>query len=91
MLQPSYTKQFKKDLKLVLRRGKDAERIRQLMSRLIRREVLEPKHRDHGLSGNWKGRRDCHVEPDWVLIYQVDEAAGRIIFERTGTHSDLFR
>jgi mRNA interferase YafQ len=61
------------------------------MARLIKQEVLDPRHRDHKLSGNWIGRRDCHIEPDWLLIYQVDEAANLIVFERTGTHSDLFR
>ena len=91
MLQPSYTKRFEKDLKLMLRRGKAEKRIRDVMSQLIRQEPLEPKHGDHMLLGNWKGRRDCHIEADWVLIYQVDETARRILFERTGTHSDLFR
>ena len=91
MLQPSYTKRFEKDLKLMLRRGKAEKRIRDVMSQLIRQEPLEPKHRDHMLLGNWKGRRDCHIEADWVLIYQVNETARRILFERTGTHSDLFR
>ena len=91
MLKPAYTKQFEKDLKLMLRRGKDEKKIRAVMSCLIRQKPLEPKHRDHKLIGNWKGRRDCHVEPDWVLIYQIDEGAALIIFERTGTHSDLFR
>ena len=91
MLKPSYTKQFEKDLKLLIRRGKDENKIRDVMTRLIRQEPLEARHRDHKLIGNWKGRRDCHVEPDWVMIYKVDEAASQIVFERTGTHSDLFR
>jgi len=52
-------------------------------------EPLDPMHRDHRLVGNWKGRRDCHIESDWLLIYKLDEK--RVIFERTGTHSDLFR
>lgn len=91
MLKPSYTKQFEKDLKLMIRRGKDEKKLKDVMGRLIRQEPLEPKHRDHKLIGNWKGRRDCHVEPDWVLIYQVEDSAAQIIFERTGTHSDLFR
>ena len=91
MLKPSYTKQFEKDLKLMLRRGKDGKKMRDVISLLIRQEPLDPKHRDHKLIGNWKGRRDCHVEPDWVLIYQVEVGNGRIVFERTGTHSDLFR
>jgi mRNA interferase YafQ len=91
VLKPSFTKQFEKDLKLILRRGKNEKKIRDVMARLIKQEVLDPRHRDHKLSGNWIGRRDCHIEPDWLLIYQVDEAANLIVFERTGTHSDLFR
>ncbi|CAM6002803.1 unnamed protein product, partial [Sphagnum balticum] len=63
----------------MLRRGKDEKKIRDVMSCLIRQEPLEPKHHDHKLIGNWKGRRDCHVEPDWVLIYQIDESAALII------------
>jgi mRNA interferase YafQ len=85
VLKPSYTKQFEKDFKLMLRRGKNENKIRDVMSKLIRQEPLEPKHRDHKLIG------DCHVEPDWVLIYKVDELKSHILFERTGTHSDLFR
>lgn len=90
MFIPVYTKQFEKDLKLMLKRGKDSEKIRSVMTKLIKREPLEPKHRDHKLIGPWIGRRDCHIEPDWVLIYKVEEIAGKIVFERTGTHSDLF-
>ena len=91
MLKPSFTKQFEKDLKRMLKRGKDEKKIKEVLRRLIHQEPLEPKHRDHKLVGNWKDRRDCHVEPDWVLIYKPEIAEGRIIFERTGTHSDLFR
>jgi mRNA interferase YafQ len=88
MLKPAYTNQFKKELDLMIRRGKDMLKIAAVITALIEQKSLEPKHRDHPLSGNFKGRRDCHVEPDWVLIYKVDDE--EIIFERTGTHSDLF-
>jgi mRNA interferase YafQ len=91
VLKPSYTKQFEKDLKRMLKRGKDAEKIKDVIERLVHEKPLEIRHRDHKLSGNYKDRRDCHVEPDWVLIYKPEPALGRIIFERTGTHSDLFR
>ena len=90
-LKPSYTNRFEKDLKLMLRRGKDGRKIKDIITKLLNQEPLDPKHRDHKLLGNYMGRRDCHVEPDWILIYKPDLDNGRIIFERTGTHSDLFR
>ena len=57
---------------------------------LIREEPLQPERRNHPLQGKWKGAHDCHIQGDWVLIYEIDKAAGKIIFQRTGTHSDLF-
>ena len=89
MLKPDYTNQFKKELDLMLRRGRDKQKIAAVIANLVNQTPLEPKHRDHPLKGNFKGRRDCHIEPDWLLIYKVDVDA--IIFERTGTHSDIFR
>jgi len=88
MLKPSYTKQFDRDLKRVLKRGKDKEKIKHIIFRLINEERLEPKYRDHKLVGNYEGRRECHIESDWLLIYKLEKE--EIIFERTGTHSDLF-
>jgi len=58
------------------------------MGRLIHREILEPSFRDHPLKGVWAGHRECHLEPDWLLIYRIE--GDEITFERTGTHSDLF-
>ena len=72
----------------MLRRGKDKQKIAGVISRLVNQIPLEPKHRDHALTGNFKGRRDCHIEPDWLLIYKV--GADVITFERTGKHSDIF-
>ncbi len=89
MLKPSYTKQFDQDLKRMLRRGKNKEKIKAIISRLINEQELETKHRDHKLIGNYEGRRECHIEPDWLLIYKLEEDA--IIFERTGSHADLFK
>ena len=91
MLTPVYTNQFKKDLKTMIKRGKDEKKIKDIMRSLVEEKPLEPKHRDHKLIGNYVGRRDCHVEPDWVLIYKLEPKEGRVIFERTGTHSDLFK
>ncbi|HJX16181.1 MAG TPA: type II toxin-antitoxin system YafQ family toxin [Candidatus Deferrimicrobiaceae bacterium] len=79
---------FKGDYKRMKRRGKDMSKILRLMTMLADEEPLEPKHRDHPLVGPYVGRRECHVEPDWLLIYKFEP--GVIIFERTGTHSDLF-
>lgn len=89
MLKPDYTNQFKKELELMLKRGKDKQKIADVIARLVNQTPLEPKHRDHALIGNFKGRRDCHIEPDWLLIYKID--AETITFERTGTHSDIFK
>ena len=88
MIIPSYTKQFAKDLKRMLKRGKSEDKIKEVIKELIIKERLESRYRDHRLIGNYKGRRECHVEPDWLLIYKTMQ--GEIVFERTGTHADLF-
>jgi len=84
----SRTSQFKKDVKLAARRGKDLTRLKAVLDLLIDGESLPPQFRDHPLRGEWHGTRDCHVESDWVLIYTV--VGNHVRFERTGTHSDLF-
>ena len=89
MLTPLYTRQFQRDLKLMLKRGKDSEKLKLVMTTLVNEEPLPARHRDHTLMGNYRDRRECHVEPDWLLIYKV--LADEIIFERTGSHSDLFK
>lgn len=81
--------QFEKDLKLCRRRGKNLEKLKIIARTLIAGQLLDPIHRDHKLAGRYVGRRDCHMEPDWVLIYKID--GDMIIFERMGTHSDLFK
>ena len=88
MLTPIYTKQFERDLKRMLKRGKDAEKFKTVARMLLAEESLPPKYHDHKLSGTYVGRRDCHMENDWVLIYKKETTA--IIFERNGSHSDLF-
>lgn len=85
---PKRTTQFKKDVKLAQKRGKDLAKLERVLSMLIDNEPLDLAHRDHVLRGNYKGRRECHVEPNWLLIYKLE--GDSIIFERTGTHSDLF-
>ncbi|MBW2076984.1 MAG: type II toxin-antitoxin system YafQ family toxin [Deltaproteobacteria bacterium] len=89
MLTPVYTRQFEKDVKRLERRGKNLEKLKIITRSLVAEEPLDPLHRNHKLIGNWQGRRECHIESDWLLIYKTEE--GRVIFERTGTHSDLFR
>lgn len=89
MYTPVYTRQFGRDLKLALRRGKNAEKFKIIARTLLAGQPLDPIHRDHRLLGNYAGRRDCHIESDWLLIYKID--GDRLIFERMGTHSDLFR
>ncbi|OGV61535.1 MAG: damage-inducible protein [Lentisphaerae bacterium RIFOXYC12_FULL_60_16] len=89
MYTPVYTKQFEKDLKLCKRRGKNIEKFKILACTLIAGQTPDPIHRDHKLVGNYQGRRDCHIESDWLLIYKIDSKL--IIFERMGTHLDLFK
>ncbi len=88
MLKPNYTTQFERDLRLLQRRGKDVDKLKQVLQALINEKPLEERYRDHPLKGNFKNRRECHVEPDWLLIYKLND--DEIIFERTGRHSDLF-
>ncbi len=85
----SFTKQFRKDLKRVKKRGKKSEKLKSILSKLIDGEALEKRYRDHVLVGNYQGRRECHIEPDWLLIYKLE--GNEIIFERTGSHADLFK
>jgi mRNA interferase YafQ len=89
MLTPVYTKQFAKDLKRCQRRGKNLEKFKIIARSLLAGECLDPIHRDHRLTGNLVGRRDCHIESDWLLIYRVE--TDKVFFERMGTHSDLFK
>lgn len=84
------TNLFKKEFRKAQKRGKNVERLRRLMQSLVNEDPIPSRHRDHALTGNYKGRRECHIEPDWLLVYKVDLKAREIIFERTGTHSDLF-
>jgi mRNA interferase YafQ len=82
-------RQFARDVKRMRKRGKNLDKLKTIITKLAHGETLEPRHRDHALSGNWQNSRDCHIEPDWILIYTIDEQNLRL--ERTGTHSDLFK
>lgn len=88
MRQPAFTRQFERDVRRAEKRGKDTEKLKRVLAALIAEEPLAPRLRDHELVGNYHGRRECHIEPDWLLIYKL--VADEIIFERTGSHADLF-
>lgn len=88
MLIPEYTNQFKKDIKLVKKRNWDLEDLKELIRKRCDEESLPANNREHSLSGNWQGCYECHIRPDWLLIYQKNN--NRIVFDRTGSHSDLF-
>ena len=90
MLEIVLSNQFKKDLKLAKKRGYKIERLRNVVNALASGQTLEEKYRDHGLTGNYKGFRECHVEADWLLVYRVDKDVLELFLFRTGTHSDLF-
>jgi mRNA interferase YafQ len=87
-MKVSQTSQFKKDVKRQKKRGKDLEKIKTVIELLLIGKELPSKYRDHSLVGNWSGHRDCHIEPDWLLIYRLMENELRL--ERTGSHADLF-
>lgn len=81
---------FEKDYKLMRKRGKDVSRLDSVILKLIRGEPLDRRYRDHALRGNFKDRRECHIEPDWLLVYKLNPQEKEIIFERTGSHADIF-
>ena len=83
-----YTTQFKKDYKRIKKQNKNLDQLKRVIEKLDAREKLEPKYKDHQLSGNWKGHRDCHIESDWILIYRIEDED--LFLERTGSHSELF-
>ena len=89
MKKLSQTTQFARDIKRMRKQGKNLDKLKTIVRKLAQGKNLEPKHRDHSLAGPWKNCRNCHIEPDWILIYYADKASLRL--ERTGTHSDLFR
>lgn len=90
MLEIVPSNQFKKDLKLAKKRGFKIEHLRDVVNMLASEQKLDEKYRDHGLTGNYNGFRECHVEPDWLLIYRISRDMLELFLFRTGTHSDLF-
>lgn len=85
-----HTTQFKKDFKLAMKRSMKIELLEEVIAMLAMGETLPDKHKDHALTGNWVGHRECHILPDWLLIYRIEDEVLVLTLARTGTHSDLF-
>ena len=90
MLVPNFHGSFKRDRKLMEKRNKEMAELTKVMGLLITEQPLPQRYENHPLQGNYKGWWECHVEPDWLLIYRVEKANQRVVFYRTGSHSDLY-
>lgn len=90
MLNIVKSNQFSKDVKLAIRRGFDISLLSEVVTTLQKQEPLPSKYKDHPLLGNYKDFRECHIQPDWLLIYRIDDKELELFLFRTGTHSDLF-
>lgn len=88
--QVNFTSQFKKDIKLAQKQGKNLDKLFYVVEKLAKGETLEQKYKDHRLSGNYSFCRECHIEPDWLLIYMISDTSLTLILQRVGSHSDLF-
>jgi len=86
-----YTSQFKKDLKLARKQGKSVDKLFEVIEKLANGELLDAKYRDHDLIGDYRGCRECHIEPDWLLIYEVINDVLVLMLYRVGSHSELFK
>lgn len=90
-MQLAYTTtRFKKDYKLAIKRRLDIDLLDDIIRVLSRGEKLPEKNKDHELSGDWAGHRECHIQPDWLLLYRIDDDILVLALARTGTHSDIF-
>lgn len=85
-----WTSKFKKDYKTIIKRNLDINLLDEVIRILARGDELPQQYNDHSLSGNWKGFRECHIAPDWLLIYSIEDNNLVLVLSRTGTHSDLF-
>lgn len=90
MLEIVISNRFKRDLKLAKKRGLDLNLLKEVVNRIAKREVLPENFRDHNLTGIYIGFRECHIKPDWLLVYKVEEEDLLLFLVRTGTHTDLF-
>lgn len=91
MYQVKFTTTFKKRYKLIKKRGLDINLLDEVVDKLRKGIPLEEKYRDHGLSGNFDGFRECHIKPDWLLVYLIEDDILTLTLVDTGTHSDIFR
>lgn len=90
MLDLRYTTKFKKDYKAVIKRGYNPQLLQNVLEILSNEQPLPPKYKDHNLTGNYEGYRECHITPDWLLIYKIEQEILTLSLTRTGSHSDLF-
>jgi len=90
MLKHTFTKVFKKQYKLMKRRGWNIGKLREVIDMIANEQPLPPERRNHPLQGEWKDSLECHIQGDWVLVYEIDKSARKVTFQRTGSHSDLF-
>jgi len=86
-----FTTQFKKDLKLAKKQKKNLDLLFDVIDKLANGKKLDPKYRDHDLSGDYAGTRECHIEPDWLLVYEIRDDVLVLMLYRLGTHSELFK
>lgn len=90
MYEIKMTNKFKKDYKLAIKRGYNSKLLSEVITLVSSGKVLPEKYKDHNLTGNWKDFRECHITPDWLLIYKLENDILLLTLTRTGTHSDLF-
>lgn len=90
MLKIRFFSKFKKDMKIIKKRNYDEEKLWKVVDMIANGKKLDSKYQDHDLIGNYKGCRECHISPDWLLIYEIKESELVLVLTRTGTHSDLF-
>ncbi|MGM9937816.1 MAG: type II toxin-antitoxin system YafQ family toxin [Candidatus Ornithomonoglobus sp.] len=90
MLHVYFSNKFKKDYKRMIKRGVRKDDIEYVINELRNERTLPEKYYDHSLEGEYKGFRECHINPDWLLIYQIENEKLKLTLSRTGTHSDLF-
>lgn len=91
MLKIRYTSKFKKDYKTIIKRGYNPELLTNVLDIICKEQPLPKEYKDHNLTGNYVGFKECHITPDWLLIYKIEKDILTLTLTRTGTHSDLFK
>lgn len=90
MFEEAIGNQFKRDVKVVKKQGKERDKLDTIVEKLKNGEKLAPKHKDHALKGEYLGCRECHIAPDWLLVYRIDKVEKKLYLIRTGSHAELF-